>query len=117
MLTVHCIECTLIAADSVRVRLLRDLPYEVDDTDDTREPIVFWDTQGGHFPENTEEDDIMKKGSLLSNDMEAAIAMSHVDNLVKASVKPKDIAVVTLYNAQVALLSQLLKTNILVLNW
>ncbi|KAN0077909.1 P-loop containing nucleoside triphosphate hydrolase protein [Elaphomyces granulatus] len=103
----------LIAADSVKARLLKDLPYEVEDTDDTREPLVFWDTQGGHFPEKTEDDDILKKGSLLgeskSNDMEAAIAARHVDNLVKAGVKPEDIAVVTPYNAQVALLSQLLK--------
>jgi len=41
--------------------------------------------------------------------MEAAIAARHVDNLVKAGVKPEDIAVVTPYNAQVALLSRLLK--------
>ena len=103
----------LIAADSVKARLLTGLPYEVEDTDDTREPLVFWDTQGGQFPEKTEEDDIMKKGSLLSesksNDMEGAIAVRHVDNLVKAGVRPGDIAVVTPYNAQVALLSQLLK--------
>ena len=103
----------LIAADSVKARLLTGLPYEVEDTDDTREPLVFWDTQGGQFPEKTEEDDIMKKGSLLSesksNDMEGAIAVRHVDNLVKAGVKPGDIAVVTPYNSQVALLSQLLK--------
>jgi len=60
----------------------------------TQESPLYFGTRrvaSGHFPEKTEEDDIMKKGSLLSesksNDMEAAIAVSHVDNLVKAGVK------------------------------
>lgn len=106
-------ESKLIAADYVRERLLKDLPYEVKETDDTKEPLVFWDTQGGDFPEKTEEEDIAKKEGLLgeskSNDMEAAVVVRHVQNLVEAGVKPEDIAVVTPYNAQLALLSQALK--------
>ncbi|KAH7092178.1 DNA helicase-like protein [Paraphoma chrysanthemicola] len=100
-------ESKLIAADFVKDRLLRDLPYDVKDTEDTKEPLVFWDTQGGDFPEKTEDDAVTKgsKGMSLgdskSNEAEAALVKMHVSNLVEAGVKPEDIAVVTPYNAQV----------------
>lgn len=108
-------EGKLIAADSVKARLLTDLPYNVQDTDDTREPVVFWDTQGGDFPEKTEDDDTGTKGksSLLAeskvNEHEAAIVRLHVGKLVAAGVKAEDIAIVTPYNGQLALLSQTVK--------
>lgn len=102
-------ESKLIAADSVKDRLLKDLQYEVADTEDTNEPVVFIDTQGGDFPERNEEDDKddPKKGKASlygeskSNDMEAALVKQHVSQLVEAGVRPEDIAVVTPYNAQV----------------
>ena len=105
----------LIAAESVKARLLTQLPYEVQQTEDTIEPLVFWDTQGGDFLEKVEDDSGKKtsKGAILgdskSNQMEAALVKHHVQRLVDAGVKPEDIAVVTPYNAQLALLSQLLK--------
>ncbi|KAI7277517.1 DNA helicase [Hortaea werneckii] len=125
----------LQAADSVRTRLLKDLPYPIHDTDDTREPLVFWDTQGGDFPEKVEDDEPgaasdtgggggtgtgtgpakKKKASslLLSeskvNENEAALVSHHVRNLIGSGVKPEDIAVITPYNGQLALLSGLLK--------
>ncbi|OAL74414.1 DNA helicase [Trichophyton violaceum] len=106
-------ESKLIAADAVRERLLKDLHYEVEDTDDTREPLVFYDTQGGDFPEKSPDSNGISAKSLLveskCNDMEAAVVARHVENLVSAGVRPEDIAVITPYNAQVALLSQLLK--------
>ncbi|KAL0254658.1 hypothetical protein SLS55_010138 [Diplodia seriata] len=106
-------ESKLIAADSVKARLLAELDYEVQETEDTTEPVVFWDTQGGDFPERTEDEDSGKKSSLLgdskSNEMEAALVRLHVGQLVEAGVRPEDIAVVTPYNAQLAALSQLLK--------
>ncbi|KAL1639928.1 hypothetical protein SLS58_007516 [Diplodia intermedia] len=106
-------ESKLIAADSVKARLLAELDYEVQETEDTVEPVVFWDTQGGDFPERTEDEDSGKKSSLLgdskSNEMEAALVRLHVGQLVEAGVRPEDIAVVTPYNAQLAALSQLLK--------
>lgn len=97
----------LIAADFVKDRLLKDLPYDVEDTEDTQEPLVFWDTQGGDFPEKTEDDAVAKgsKGMSLgdskSNEAEAALVKMHVGNLIDAGVKAEDIAVVTPYNAQV----------------
>ncbi|KAI7484577.1 DNA helicase [Hortaea werneckii] len=119
----------LQAAESVRTRLLKDLPYPVVDTDDTREPLVFWDTQGGDFAEKVEADDDdgkepsasagtgtarkKKASSLLAeskiNENEAALVVYHVRNLIHAGLKPEDIAVITPYNGQLALLSGLLK--------
>ena len=43
-------ENKLIAADAVRSRLLKELPYgPISDTEDTQEPLIFYDTQGGDF--------------------------------------------------------------------
>ncbi|KAF7712969.1 DNA helicase [Penicillium ucsense] len=103
----------LIAADSVKDRLLADLPYEVHGTDDAQEPLVFWDTQGGDFPERTEDSDVGKKEALLgdskSNEMEALVVARHVDHLITAGIRPEDIAVITPYNGQLAVLSQMLR--------
>ncbi len=109
----------LVAAEAVKARLLTDLPGgEVKETEDTIEPLVFYDTQGGSFPEKTEDTDSSdgapkKKSSLLAeskvNEHEAALVALHVGNLVEAGVKPEDIAVITPYNGQLALLSSLLK--------
>jgi len=109
-------EGKLVAADAVKSRLLKDLPYDVTETEDTKEPLVFWDTQGGEFPEKSEEPGGEKKttkssllGDSKSNEMEAALVKHHVRNLVVAGVHADDIAVVTPYNAQLSILSQELK--------
>ncbi|KAI0896837.1 DNA helicase [Annulohypoxylon nitens] len=123
-------EGKLVAADAVKERLLKDLEYEVQDTEDTNEPVIFIDTQGGDYPEkNEEEEDKESKGkdkdkdgekkgqkkatarSLFgeskSNEMEAALVRQHVKKLVDAGVRAEDIAVVTPYNAQLGLLAPL----------
>lgn len=100
----------LTAAEAVKERLLKDLDYEVADTEDTNEPVIFIDTQGGDFPEKNEDDDKdnPKKGRAAlhgdskSNEMEAALVTQHVSQLVEAGVRAEDIAVVTPYNAQVS---------------
>lgn len=107
-------EDKLLAAEAVKARLLKDLPYGVKQVDDTAEPLVFFDTQGGDFPEKTEDEDPLKgKSSLLAeskvNESEALIVEEHVANLIDAGVKAEDIAIVTPYNGQLALLSQMLK--------
>ena len=108
-------EKKLVAAEAVKARLLKDLEYEVQDTDDTREPLVFFDTQGGHFTERLEDagDGETKKSILLgdskSNEMEAAVVKMHVRNLIESGVRDEDIAVVTPYNAQLAILSAMLR--------
>ena len=106
-------ESKLMAGESVKARLLQDLPYEVQQTDDTKEPLVFWDTQGGDFPEKTEDSEIGKREALLgeskSNEMEALVVARHVGNLIESGLKPEDTAVITPYNGQLALLSQMLR--------
>ena len=106
-------ESKLVSADSVKARLLKDLPYSVQDTEDTREPLVFYDTQGGEFPEKTEDHLAAKRSAILgdskSNEMEAAIVEMHIGKLMDAGVRAEDIAVITPYNAQLAALSSLLK--------
>ncbi|KAI1142760.1 DNA helicase [Hypoxylon sp. FL0543] len=115
-------EGRLVATDAVKERLLRDLEYGVKDTEDTSEPVVFIDTQGGDYPEkNEEEEDKEGKdgkdkkkatvrsmfGESKSNEMEAALVRQHVKKLVEAGVRAEDIAVVTPYNAQLGLLAPL----------
>lgn len=106
-------EGRLVAADAVKARLLADLPYPVERTDDTTEPLVFIDTQGGDFLEqrDDEEDDggdgkkvrrSLVHGESKSNSMEAALVRQHVRALVAAGVRAGDVAVVTPYNAQVS---------------
>ena len=105
-------EGKLIAGEAVKSRLLVDLPYEVEGTDDTQEPLVFWDTQGGDFPEKAEDDEMSKKGLLgdsKSNEMEALVVARHVETLVDAGIRPESIAVITPYNGQLALLSRMLR--------
>ncbi|KAM6539615.1 hypothetical protein FALCPG4_001400 [Fusarium falciforme] len=108
-------ESKLIAADAVKHRLLKDLDYDVEDNENTNEPLILIDTQGGDFPEKNEEDDkdnpkkgrASLHGESKSNEMEAALVRQHVEQLVEAGVRPEDIAVVTPYNAQLAVLASL----------
>ncbi|KAI9673348.1 MAG: hypothetical protein M1829_004115 [Trizodia sp. TS-e1964] len=108
----------LIAADSVKARLLNELPYDVTRSDDTTLPLVFWDTQGGDFPEKPEDDATENKGKgsfsmgeSKSNDMEAELVKLHVHNLTKTGLKAEDIAVITPYNAQLALVAPYLRAT------
>ena len=120
----------LVPAPGVAERLLTTLPYPVHDTDDTREPLIFYDTQGGDFPEGvaaaaaadegggakaegsqkTKQKNIMLADS-KHNPLEAALAARHARALIAAGVREEDVAVITPYNAQVSLLSSLLKTE------
>ncbi|KAA8570589.1 hypothetical protein EYC84_002846 [Monilinia fructicola] len=108
-------ESKLVAAEAVKARILTELPYDIEETEDTIEPLIFFDTQGGDFPEKSEEESIDKKagkgllGESKSNEMEMALVRRHVQNLVDAGLKPEDIAVVTPYNAQLALMSRSMK--------
>ncbi|CAK7264499.1 hypothetical protein SEPCBS119000_001018 [Sporothrix epigloea] len=122
-------EGKLVAADSVAARLLRDIKYGADiesgapaaavaDIDETREPLVFIDTQGGDFPETVEDaaDSEMSKGKLFGdskcNIMEAHLVRQHVCTLVRdGGLRATDIAVVTPYNAQLAQLADLLQAD------
>ncbi|KAK0729130.1 P-loop containing nucleoside triphosphate hydrolase protein [Apiosordaria backusii] len=113
-------EGKLVAAPAVASRLLNQLPYPgIKDIDETREPLIFIDTQGGDFSEKTEEDDeggdgkggVTKRslyGDSKSNEGEAMLVREHVRCLVEeGGVRAEDVAVVSPYNAQLALLAPL----------
>lgn len=113
----------LLAAESVATRLLTDLPYPVTSTEDTTAPLVFWDTQGGDFPEIDTSSPTSSAGNASSakssslneqsksNPSEVMVVTRHVSALVEAGVRAEDIAVVTPYNAQLGLLRQSLKED------
>lgn len=107
-------ESKLVAADGTK-RTLGELPYDVDQTEDVREPLVFFDTQGGDFPEQDQSEEApTAKGRLMlgeskCNEMEVRLVRSHVDKLVRAGLRATDLAVITPYNAQVALLNTALR--------
>lgn len=109
----------LISDPSVATHLLPDLDYPIESDDDTREPLIFYDTQGGDFPEATladAEPGLEGKKSIMmadskSNPLEASLAANHVRTLLRAGVREEDIAVITPYNAQLSLLSSLLKAE------
>ena len=109
----------LTSDPSVATHLLPDLHYPIESNDDTREPLIFYDTQGGDFPEaipTDAEPGLEGKRSIMmadskSNPLEASLAANHVRTLLQAGVREEDIAVITPYNAQLSLLSSLLKSE------
>lgn len=101
----------LVSGPDVGGRLLTDLK-DVQDTEDTRDPVIFIDTQGGEYHENIDNEPSTKSmNESKSNSREAELVVEHVNKLVEAGVREADIAVVTPYSAQVALLSSMLKDD------
>jgi DNA polymerase alpha-associated DNA helicase A len=102
----------LVADESVAKRLLSDLP-DVEENEDTTLPVLFIDTQGGDFPEAVDNDESKKPStsSSHSNPLEAALTINYVRSLIAAGVKDTEIAVITPYNGQLALLSSALRPD------
>ncbi|KTW26261.1 uncharacterized protein T551_03560 [Pneumocystis jirovecii RU7] len=99
----------LVPDKSVENRLLKDLDG-VNDTEETRESLVFYNTQGAYMYESIENNEHMNIFSeSKSNQMEASLVNEYVIKLINAGVKQEDIAVITPYSAQVSLLLQILK--------
>lgn len=109
----------LVSHPSVATRLLTDLRYEkaVLSTEDTLPALVFYDTQGGLFPEAIEDTGSSAangRGRAMlaeskSNPDEAAVVALHLHRLVEAGVREEDIGVITPYNAQLAVLGGLIR--------
>ncbi|KAI0807382.1 P-loop containing nucleoside triphosphate hydrolase protein [Fomes fomentarius] len=96
---------------SVEAHLLRDLPNaKADSEDDEKEilgtPVVFYDTAGCEYFERLEGDG--DEGSRC-NENEASVVKMWVEQLTGAGVLPSQIAVITPYQAQVTLLTSLLR--------
>lgn len=101
----------LKAHDSVRSLTLEDLP-SVKPTDDTSIPCVWYDTQGGDFPEKASDDDsrvMAESTGSKYNDMEVLVVVQHLQNLLQAGIAPADIGVISPYNAQASLLKKTLQ--------
>jgi len=91
-------EGTLVADSSVVGHRLCDLG-SVSSNELTDEPILFIDTAGAGYDEQTEPD-----GESRLNTREAELVAAKVGALVDAGVSPSDIAVIAPYAAQVRLL-------------
>ncbi|KIK94447.1 hypothetical protein PAXRUDRAFT_12038 [Paxillus rubicundulus Ve08.2h10] len=101
--------------DSVASHLLRDLPnttsfVETKDEETTKEilgtPVVFFDTAGCEYYERLEGDG--DEGSRC-NENEATVVKGWTEKLVEAGLLPSQIAIITPYQAQVTLLTSLLR--------
>lgn len=101
----------LRAAENVKDNLLCDLP-NVEKTDETTLPCIWYDTQGGDYPEQTIENDVaisvQQSAGSKFNELEAVIVLQHIEKLVSAGVQPAQIGVISPYSAQVAVLRKLL---------
>ncbi|KAM5531065.1 hypothetical protein V8D89_015285 [Ganoderma adspersum] len=96
---------------TVEAHLLHDLPNTKADSEDEEKeilgtPVVFYDTAGCEYFERLEGDG--DEGSRC-NENEASVVKMWVDQLAGAQVLPSQIAVITPYQAQVTLLTSLLR--------
>ncbi|KAG2108483.1 AAA domain-containing protein [Suillus discolor] len=105
----------LVSHQSVRSHLLKDLPtvsaFTASKDEDTIKeilgtPVVFYDTTGCEYFERVDGDN--DEGSRC-NENEAAVVSKWVERLVGAGLLPSQIALITPYQAQVTLLTSLLR--------
>ncbi|KAG0369085.1 hypothetical protein BGX24_002558 [Mortierella sp. AD032] len=115
----------LVADESCRHWLLNDLPEvekrrkSAEEDSDTDHALVFLDTSMAGMSEETEDQDGNPISSSLSggpddsklNRGEATTVVEYVKDLMNAGVAAGDIAIITPYSAQNALLRQLLKED------
>lgn len=94
---------------SVASHLLRDLSNaEADEDEDEvlQHPVVFFDTSGCEYFEKLDGD--AEEGSRC-NENEGSIVKNWVEKLIAAGILPSQIAIITPYQAQVTLLTSLLR--------
>ncbi|KAJ3482418.1 hypothetical protein NLI96_g6993 [Meripilus lineatus] len=103
----------LTSHDSVSSHLLRDLPNTQqdqgarnDDKETLETPVVFFDTAGCEYFERSEGDG--DEGSKC-NENEVTVVKNWIEQLVVCGVLPSQIAVITPYQAQVTLLTSVLR--------
>lgn len=90
-------ESELISDPSVAERTLADLVGDgTSDDPDLTATVIFYDTNTCRMH------DMVEEGESTSNPQEAEIVVKWAKNLVELGIEPKDIAIVTPYQAQVA---------------
>lgn len=75
---------------------------DVQQDEETIAKCVWMDTQGGEFPEQTNEDENNSK----FNEYEIVLVKQHVNKLITLGVSPQDIGIISPYNAQVSKLKR-----------
>ncbi|PFH51125.1 hypothetical protein AMATHDRAFT_143203 [Amanita thiersii Skay4041] len=107
-------------AESVAKHLLTDLPNIKNprntrvklDEEESKEilgtPVVFFDTSGCEYFERTDAEGNGDEGSKC-NENEALVVKNWVEQLIDAGIEPSQIAIITPYQAQVTLLTSILR--------
>ncbi|ABN67685.2 predicted protein [Scheffersomyces stipitis CBS 6054] len=101
----------LRAHESVRDISLLDLKG-VADSDETRAMCIWYDTQGGDFPEKSSDEDAKSLADSTGskfNEMEALVVTQHIKKLLESGVAPEHIGVISPYNAQVSVLKKIIQ--------
>ena len=111
----------LVADSSVKNGIVENLLVDREDNigedndadeDDLKEPIIWYDTEGGSFPEMSSNSD----GSISQsryNDGECLVVLKHVKNLLARGIHQDEIGIITPYSAQVTKLRQLFRSGTL----
>ncbi|PIA18594.1 DNA-binding protein SMUBP-2 [Coemansia reversa NRRL 1564] len=104
-------DARLVAHPSVGAHVLADLEG-IESTDDTCAPLVFVDTATAAMLESADDaSPLVSDADSRLNRGEAALVVRHVEALVAAGLHPRQIAVISPYNAQVRLLVSLLRPH------
>lgn len=93
----------LLCDSSVKDISLLDLPG-VEDNETTSAKCIWYDTQGGEFPEQINES--IEGGDSKYNEMEILVVQGHLQKLLDSGVRPQDIGIISPYAAQVQLLKK-----------
>ena len=94
----HFYDGELVAHGSVAGHLLSDLEF-VEPTEFSQTTMTFIDTAGANWDEELEPEGLSKR-----NPQEAELLLQKAEQLIKAGVKPTEIAIIAPYAAQVRLL-------------
>ncbi|EIW65924.1 hypothetical protein TREMEDRAFT_72495 [Tremella mesenterica DSM 1558] len=108
-------EGKLVADQSVALHTLLDLPDVKADEPDAKETlgetVVFFDTAGCEYYEKDEGgDNGLGEGSKM-NENEAVVVDKWARRLIASGISPADIGIITPYQAQVSLLSSMLRDD------
>ncbi|QPG75752.1 hypothetical protein FOA43_003112 [Brettanomyces nanus] len=106
----------LVADRSVKYGKVIDLIENGDkdckDNDDLVEPIIWYDTEGGDFPE-MDYDSVNASASSKYNDGECLVVLKHAKELLSKGIAQEEIGIITPYSAQVTKLRQLFRSGTL----
>lgn len=101
-------EGKLKADESVMNITLPDLDG-IESTDATVPQCLWYDTQGGDFPEQTADEPgitVASSAGSKFNEMEVLVVVQHVQQLIQAGVQQEAVGIISPYSAQVSMLKK-----------